>query len=328
MLNFPLFPVNASTIAGHVDALLFFAVSVAVFFAALIALLIVVFSIRYHYHTKVNRDHPVYSHVPIEIIWTIIPLGIVLVMYFWGARVYIRMRQPPADAIPIYVVGKQWMWKIQHPEGRQEINELHIPVGYPVKLLMTSQDVIHSFFVPAFRVKQDVLPGRYTTEWFQAAQPGEYHLFCAQYCGTSHSAMVGRIVAMMPADYQRWLSAGVAAAVAPTTAAPKGGPAAKTPSPAMVAAGEKLFKEFGCISCHKSDNTGRGPALEGLFGKTVPLEGGKSVVADEAYIRESILQPNAKIVKGYKPIMPTFEGQLEPEEINQLVAYVESLRAK
>jgi cytochrome c oxidase subunit 2 len=232
------------------------------------------------------------------------------------------------------VVGKQWMWKVQHPEGKQEINELHIPVGYPVKLLMTSQDVIHSFSVPAFRIKQDVLPGRYTTEWFQATQPGEYHLFCTQYCGTSHSAMVGRIVAMTPMDYQRWLGGGTAAAAPAATAvatavAPTGGAAAaKALNPAMVAAGEKLFKEFGCISCHKSDHTGQGPALEGLFGKTVQLEGGKSAPADETYIRESILQPNAKIVKGYKPIMPTFEGQLEPEELNQLITYIESMKVK
>jgi cytochrome c oxidase subunit 2 len=313
MLNFPVLPTGSSTIAGHVDALMLYVFLVAVFFATLIALLIIVFAFRYHHSTGADRSNPQHSNLTIELIWTGIPVALVMTMYVWGARVFLQMEQPPANAIPMYVVGKQWMWKMQHAEGRREINELHIPVGYPIKLLMTSEDVIHSFFVPAFRVKQDVLPGRYTSIWFQATEPGEFHLFCAQYCGTSHSGMVGKIIAMPPADYERWLIG----AAAPST---------KALNPTMITAGASLFKDFKCGDCHKSDNSGKAPRLEGLFGRKVELEGGQSVVADENYIRESILQPNAKVVKGYKPVMPTFQGQLEEEEILQLITYIESLK--
>src|ERR1019366_8222103 len=276
MLNFPLFPSEASTFAGHVDALMLFVFLVALFFAALIALLIIFFAIRYHHPTKVDRSNPQHSNLTIELIWTGIPLILVVAMYLWGAQVFLEMRQPPANAIQMYVVGKQWMWKMQHPEGRREINELHIPVGYPIKLLMTSEDVIHSFFVPAFRIKQDVLPGRYTMVWFQATHPGDYHLFCAQYCGTSHSGMVGKIIAMTPPEYERWL-AGPAAA--PAMAAPGAVPALakesvtgappKALNPTMLAAGATLFKDFKCGDCHKADHSGKGPALEGLFGRKV-----------------------------------------------------------
>jgi cytochrome c oxidase subunit 2 len=239
------------------------------------------------------------------------------------------MRSAPANAIEMYVVAKQWMWKMQHNEGPREINELHIPVGYPVKLLMTSQDVIHSFFVPEFRVKQDVLPGRYTDLWFQATRPGEYHLFCSQYCGTSHSAMIGKIIAMTPADYGRWLGGGTAAAAAPSpapavSAQPKA--TGEKLNPTMIAAGAALFKDFKCGDCHKSDRSGQAPPLQGLYGSKVALEGGQTVIADEGYIRESILEPNAKIVKGYKPVMPAFKGQLEEEELLQLITYIKSLK--
>jgi cytochrome c oxidase subunit II len=335
MLNFPLFPVEASTIAGHVDALMLFVFLVALFFASLIALLIIFFAVRYHHGSHADRSNPSHSNLAIELIWTGIPLVIVLGIYVWGAQVYVRMSQPPANAITMYVVGKQWMWKMQHPEGRREINELHIPVGYPIRLLMTSEDVIHSFFVPAFRVKQDVLPGRYTSVWFQATEAGDYHLFCAQYCGTSHSGMVGKIIAMTPPNYERWLSGASATAPAGAPAVPAasggapmsgGGPVLRALNPTMVTAGASLFKDFKCGDCHKSDNSGKGPPLEGLFGHKVDLEGGQAVVADEGYIRESILNPNAKVAKGYKPLMPTFQGQLEEEEILQLITYVESLK--
>jgi len=230
-----------------------------------------------------------------------------MVMFVWGAKLFFVIYHPPINSLEITVVAKQWMWKVQHPEGRLEIDELHVPVGRPIKLTMTSQDVIHDFFVPAFRVKKDVLPGRYTTVWFEATKAGEYHLFCSQYCGTQHSGMVGRIVVMEAPHYQTWLSGG-------------------TTGMSLAAAGEKLFQTLGCVSCHADNDTGRGPSLAGLFGKAIQLQGGKSVIADEAYIRESILEPQAKIVAGYPPIMPTFKGLISEEGILQILAYLKSVK--
>jgi len=206
----------------------------------------------------------------------------------------------------IFVVGKQWMWKVQHMDGKREINELHVPVGRPVKLIMGSEDVLHSYFIPAFRVKADVIPGRYNTMWFTATTPGQYHLFCAEYCGTKHSGMIGRIVAMEPPDFQAWLS---------------GGRAEDTP----VAAGAKLFQDLVCNTCHTGDTQGRGPTLTGVYGKPVQLLGGATVIADDAYLRESIVNPQAKIVAGFQPVMPTFQGLVTEEQLLQLIAYVRSL---
>lgn len=336
MGSLPLWPARASTLAPTVDALMLYVFAVAVFFAVVVGGLILFFAIKYHHRAPADRSHPVHDNLLIELVWTGIPLGLALSMFVLGAVVFVRGRQAPANAMQLYVVGKQWMWKIQHPEGAIEINELHIPVGRPVKLLMISEDVIHDFFVPAFRIKQDVLPGRYTTEWFQATEPGSYRFFCAQYCGLDHSRMVGQVIAMAPADYERWLNAAAGTGTTPAgptaaPAAPGGAPAgASAPGPnlAMVAAGEKLFNAIACGTCHKAEGGGRGPSLAGLYNKTVELEGGKTVIADEGYIRESILLPQAKIVKGYKPIMPTFQGQLEEDEVLQLIAYIESLRGK
>jgi cytochrome c oxidase subunit 2 len=227
-----------------------------------------------------------------------------MVIFAWGAVVYFKGRTPPSDSTEVYVVAKQWMWKLEHAEGQREINELHVPVGRDVKLVMTSQDVIHSFFVPAFRMKQDVLPGRYTVAWFRATKPGTYHLFCAEYCGTQHSGMIGSIVVLEPAQYEAWMSGGT------------GGP--------LSATGEKIFAELGCVTCHRSDSQGRGPNLQGLFGKPVQLEDGRMITADENYVRESILDPGAKVVKGFKPVMPTFQGLVSEEQLNALVAYVKS----
>jgi cytochrome c oxidase subunit 2 len=216
------------------------------------------------------------------------------------------MRTPPRDAAEIYVVGKQWMWKLQHVEGQREINELHVPVDRDIKLIMTSQDVIHSFFVPEFRLKQDVIPGRYTTLWFRATRPGTYHLFCSQYCGTQHSGMIGDVVVMNPADYQAWMSGG-------------------TVTGSLAQNGQTLFQQLGCSTCHRFDVQGRGPNLMGVFGKPVQLEDGRIVTADENYVRESILVPAAKVVSGFKPIMPSFQGQVSEDQLNALVAYVKSL---
>jgi cytochrome c oxidase subunit 2 len=198
------------------------------------------------------------------------------------------------------------MWKMQHLEGQREINELHVPVGRPVKLIMTSEDVIHSFYVPAFRTKQDVLPGRYTTEWFKPNKPGRYHIFCAEYCGTKHSGMIGWIEVMEPSDYQAWLSGGRAMGT-------------------MAESGEKLFRDLACINCHHLNDQGRCPNLVGIFGQPVQLSTGDKVKVDEAYIRESILNPNAKIVAGFQPIMPTFQGLVTEEGMLQLVEYIKSL---
>ena len=307
IFGFPLFPEQASTLASRVDDLFFFLVAVSVLFAGLIFVLILVFAIKYRRRNDDERPAAISGNLYLEILWTTVPLALTMVMFVWGAKLFFVTYYPPSDALEITVVAKQWMWKVQHPEGQAEINELHIPAGRPVKLVMTSQDVIHDFFVPAFRVKKDVLPGRYTTVWFEATQPGSYHLFCAQYCGTQHSGMVGRIIVMQPSDFQAWLSGGTALV-------------------SMASAGEKLFQQLGCASCHLSNDSGRGPSLVGLFGKKVSLRGGRSVTADETYIRESILTPQAKVVAGFQAIMPTFKGLISEDGIMQILAYVKSLK--
>jgi cytochrome c oxidase subunit 2 len=305
--SLPLFPEQASTIAPRVDALLFFLLAVSVFFTLAIAGAIVVFSIRYRRRPGNEVAEQVHGSDRLEIAWSVIPLLLCLVMYVWGARIYFAEATPPPNAIEIYSVGKQWMWKFQHLSGPREINQLHVPVGLPVKVLMTSQDVIHSLYVPAFRVKQDVLPGRYSQLWFEATRPGTYHLFCAEYCGTLHSGMIGQVIAMEPAEFQRWLAGGTAA------------------SPA--AAGEKLFADLGCSSCHSADAQARCPDLEGLLGRTVTLASGQTLTADEGYVRESILDPGAKLVAGYENIMPTYQGLVTEEGVLELIAYIKSLHA-
>ncbi len=305
--DLPLFPPQASTYAGREDALFFFLVVVTLFFVGVIFSLIIIFAIRYRRRSPDQRAWSVREPLWLELTWTLVPFGLTVIMFVWGAQLFFFASRPPANAIEIAVVAKQWMWKVQHPEGPREIDELHVPVGVPVKLTMTSEDVIHSFFVPAFRIKRDVVPGRYITAWFEATKPGEYHLFCAQYCGTQHSGMVGRVMAMEPVEYERWLRGGVS-----------------NVSPA--AAGEVLFHRLGCSRCHRPDNTGLGPSLVGLFGQPVTLSGRRTVVADEGYIRESILDPQAKIAAGYQPIMPTFKGQISEEGLLQIIAYIKSLR--
>ena len=307
-IGFPLFPEQASTMAGRVDALFFFLVAVSIFFVTLIFVLIVFFAIKYRRRAAGERPEPIEGSFWLEVIWSVIPLGLTMVMFVWGAIIYIDMYNPPDDALEISIVGRQWMWKAQHPEGQSEINELHVPLGQPVKLMMTSEDVIHDFFLPAFRVKQDVLPGRYTTLWFEATKAGEYPLYCAEYCGTQHSGMIGRIVVLEPAEFQKWLSGGATGM-------------------SMADLGESLFQRFGCHTCHRGAGTPQGPALTGLFGKTVKLEGGATAIVDEDYIRESIIDPRAKIVAGYQPIMPTFKGLISEEGLLQLIAYIKSLSA-
>jgi cytochrome c oxidase subunit 2 len=302
------FPDGASTTAGSVDALYFFLVAVSVFFGLLIAALLVAFAIKYRRRSDDERPALIHGSLPLELTWTLIPAGIVLIIFLWSAEVFFTLHRVPKDAMQVHVVGKRWMWKLQHVTGQREINELHVPVGVPVKLTLTSEDVIHSFFVPAFRVKKDAVPGRYNTIWFEATKPGRYHLFCAEYCGTKHSGMIGWIHVMERAQFQAWL-AGSAGATS------------------LASAGEKLFNDLACVTCHRGDSGARGPALDGLFGKPVQLTNGNVAVADEGYLRESIVQPSAKIVQGYQPIMPTFQGLVTEEQIVQLVAYIQTLKA-
>jgi cytochrome c oxidase subunit 2 len=304
--NFPLFPESASIQAGQVDGVYFFLVAVSAFFSLLIATLVVVFAVKYRRRHADEIGTAIHGSLLLELTWTFIPLGIAMVMFAWGAKVFFDLYRQPSGAMDVFVVGKQWMWKVQHMDGQREINELHVPIGQPVRLIMGSEDVIHSYYIPAFRVKSDVVPGRYTTLWFQATKPGTYHLFCAEYCGTRHSGMVGSIIAMEPTDFQQWLG---------------GGPQADSPA----AAGAKLFQDLACVTCHQEGAQARGPSLNNLFGHEVELQGGAKVVADEAYIRESIVNPQAKIVAGFQPIMPPFQGLVTEEQLLQLIAYVRSL---
>jgi cytochrome c oxidase subunit II len=298
-------PDQASSFAPHVDALYGFMIAVTAFFSILIGTLVVVFAIKYRRRSPDEVATEVHESGTLEIAWTIVPFLIVLVMFFWGASVWFRITRPPANAIDVYVTAKQWMWKIQHADGHREMNELHVPVGQPVRLTMASEDVIHSFFVPAFRFKRDVVPGRFSTAWFEASKPGKYHLFCAEYCGTRHSGMIGWIYAMTPADYQAWVAGGTA-------------------GESLAAAGAKRFVEQACNNCHGEVKGARGPSLIGIFGKPVRTQSG-TVLVDEAYLRESITNPQAKLVEGFPPIMPTYQGLISEEGLLQLTAYIKSL---
>jgi cytochrome c oxidase subunit II len=303
----PFFPEQASNFAPDVDALFTFILLTCLFFVLLVAVLVVLAAYKYRRRSPTEIGSKVEGHLVLEIGWTVIPLFIALGMFAWGAVVYVDFRTPPKDTLDIYVIGKQWMWKLQQPNGKKEINELHVPVGRDVKLIMGSEDVIHDFFVPAFRVKMDVVPGRYNTLWFRATKPGKYHFFCSQYCGTEHALMGGYVTVQDPAEYSAWL-------------ADEGGELDP------VAAGEKLFTQLACVTCHLSNGTGRGPSLNGVYGGRVLLADGSTVAADDAYIRESILQPKAKIVAGFQPVMPTFQGLVTEEQILSLTAYVKSLQ--
>jgi cytochrome c oxidase subunit 2 len=312
--DFPLFPDAASSVAREVDALFLGWVVISLFFSVLIAALIVIFFMKYRRRPWRRFGHDAeIKTLPVEITWSVIPLVITLVMFVWGAKVFFDQSRPPEDAIAYYGVGKQWMWKFQHPEGAREINDLHVPVGQPIRITLTSEDVIHSLFIPAFRVKSDVLPGRYTTVWFEATRPGEYHLFCTEYCGTEHSRMIGTVYALAPEDYETWLATG------------------QTGVPLRVSGGE-LFSRFACDTCHRMERAtpelpARGPSLAGLFGTEVELVGGGTVTADATYLRRSILEPQAHVVAGWQPIMPTFKGQMSEEQLNALVDYVKNLPA-
>ena len=304
--DFPLFPPQASTGAAQVDALYLWLVGLSTVMSILIAGLVILFAIRYRRGSGADRTGAPTGSLKLEILWSIIPFFIVMFTFAWSTSVYFQLSRPPDDTMDILVVGKRWMWKLQHLNGRREINELHVPLGRAVRLTMTSEDVIHSFYVPAFRTKMDVLPGRYTTTWFKPTRPGTYHLFCAEYCGTKHSRMIGSVIVMEPDKFQAWLG-GDTAGVAPA------------------AAGERLFSNLGCVSCHNPDSKGRGPSLFGVYGSRVALTGGATALADDAYLRESIVDPRAKLVTGYEPLMPTFRGLVGEEGLYHLIEYIKTL---
>ena len=306
MFDFPLFPESASTLAPRVDALYFFTLALTAFFSLLIFAAVLYMFVKYRRTPENQEGDPIHGSTLLEIIWSVIPFLIVMLLFFWGAQVFWIGVSIPEDAREYLVTGKQWMWKIQHPEGHREINTLHVPVGEKIKLTMTSEDVIHSFFVPAFRVKQDVLPGRYTQLWFEATKVGEYHLFCTEYCGAEHSQMIGTVTVMERDDYQDWLAGGVVGS-----------------SP--VASGEELFQQYACNTCHGTGDTARGPSLVGIADTQVELDNGATLIRDVNYLRESIVRPSAKVVAGYQNLMPTYQGQITEEGISHLIAYVRSL---
>ena len=302
------FPESASETAVDVDRIGLTLAGILIVFSCGIAVAIVVFMARYWHTRQVNRDFGPsrLTHWLVELSWSLGPLAILLAMFTWGAVVYVDQHRPPKDPLQVNVVAKQWMWKIAHSGGRREINTLHVPVGQPVRLTMISEDVIHSFFVPAFRVKQDVLPERYTTLWFRAVKPGTYHLFCAEFCGTKHSQMIGKVVAMQPEAYAKWAASG--------------------DSKTLAQRGRERIDTLGCLQCHSMlYGSQSAPSFSGLFGSTVRLKGGGKAVADAAYIRRSILKPASEVHEGFKPNMPSYEGKIEPTAVLEIIAYLRSI---
>jgi len=303
--DFPLWPEQASTSAVPVDALMTFmcviSATVSILTFGIIFFLAVKYRRRPDNEVAQEQEPPKY----LEAAWIIIPFFIFMGMFVWGSWVYFRLARVPDNALDVYATGRQWMWKFQHPTGQREINTLHVPVGRPIRITMASEDVIHSLFFPAFRVKADVLPSRYRTLWFQATRTGRFHIFCAEYCGTLHSGMIGWVEVMEPTGYQHWLAGGSEGSLA--------------------SQGEKLFQKYACNTCHTNDATGRGPVLAGLYGTDVMLSDNSVVKADDNYIRESILIPTAKVVKGFSPIMPAFQGQVNEDDLIKLLAYVKSV---
>ncbi len=303
--GFSLFPEQASTFAADVDALYFFVIAVSAFFALVVAVAVVIFGVKYRRKYAGEIGARIEGNLPLELMWSVIPTIIAMVMFGWGASVYYHLRRSPDEALQLYAVGKQWMWKFQHLEGQREINELHVPTGRPVKIMMTSEDVLHSLYFPALRTKMDVIPGRYTTLWFEANKPGTYHIFCAEYCGTRHSGMIGSVVVMDPAAYQNWLAGGGEGSLAQRGAA--------------------MFQQLACNTCHLDTGQGRGQSLKDIFGKPVELADGSTTIVNEAYLRESILNSQAKVVKGFQPLMPTFQGLISEEGLVALIEHVKSM---
>lgn len=316
-MQIPILPQQASSFAVEVDAIYFVLWALTIFFSMLVMATMVFLAYRYRRGARVDRTRPVHSDLRVELLWSGVPLTLALGIFAWSASMYARERVPPSDAMKIFVIGKRWMWQMQHANGVRENAELHVPVGRNIVLTMISQDAIHSFFVPAFRVKHDVLPGAYTRLWFRPTRTGRYRLFCTQYCGTQHSQMDGWVYVMEPYEFEQWLA--------------NAGEKVAMKQQSMAEAGRAVFERMACASCHAPSETAdgkppqRGGSLNGLYGSLVKLKSGQTVSADEDYIRESIMRPDAKIVEGYWPIMPSYEGQLSEEQVLQLIAYIKTL---
>jgi len=305
LTNSALFPREASSIAPQMDALYFFLLGMTLTGLVLVGAILVVFSMRYR-----KSVHPVATQIEgstlLEATWTIIPLAIFLITFVWGAVLYFRIYNPPVNSMNIYIVGKQWMWKAEHPGGQHEINALHVPTGQNIQLTMISQDVFHSFSIPDFRIKREVIPGRYSTVWFNATTPGVYHIFCTQYCGTNHSQMIGEVTALSPDDYKKWTEE-------------------STSGMSLAQNGERLFASMGCNACHSGNAAARGPSLAGVFGSRLTLTNGSQVLVNEAYLRDAILNPSQHVTSGYAPIMPTYQGQISEDGLIDLVEYLKTL---
>jgi cytochrome c oxidase subunit 2 len=304
---FKLIPEQASTMAADVDQLYWFIIGVTAFFGILVCILVVYFAVKYRTDDPLKIGAPITGSIPLELAWSVIPFLISVVIFVWAAQVFFDLYRPPDQTLEIYATGKRWMWKFQHLDGKAEINALHVPVGRPVKVTFTSEDVLHSLYFPSFRTKADAIPGRYSTVWFEATKTGEWHIFCAEYCGTRHSGMIGMVTVMEPAAYQAWLSGN------------EGG--------TLASRGERLFSELACNTCHINDGSGRGPSLVDKFGTEEQLANGSIVNVDETYVRESILTPQLKVVAGYQPVMPTFQGLVNEEGVMALIEYVKSLQS-
>ncbi len=297
---------EASSIAPRVDALFFTMLGITGTVAAAIFVVITWFCIRYRRGNRdVDRTDPPLRNKVLEIGWTLTPLAIFLGIFVWAAIVYAGFYTPSANAMTVFVVGKQWMWKVEHANGRREIGELHLPLGQPVRVVLATEDVIHSFYVPAFRMKQDAVPGRYTALSFTPTRLGSFELHCSEYCGTGHSRMGGKVIVMRPAAFQRWLGQG-------------------TPAASLQRRGFALFRRLGCSGCHAAGSTVHAPDLNGIYGRVVHLQDGRTVVADEAYIHDSIMLPKRDVVAGFEPIMPSFQGQVSEADILDLIAYLKS----
>src|SRR5271168_114949 len=307
LTNFALFPAEASTIAPYADALYFFLILISVVGLVLVAMLVFGFSFAYRAE-KNPVATPIEGSTLLEATWTIIPLALFMVTFVWGALLYFRNYNPRTNAMNIYIVGKQWMWKAEHPGGQHEIDALHVPINRAVQLTMISQDVFHSFSIPAFRVKREVIPGRYSTVWFEATQPGTYHIFCTQYCGTNHSVMIGEVTALSPDDYEKWTHE-------------------STSGMSLAQNGERLFASMGCNACHSGTAAARGPNLAGVYGSKLQLTSGSQVLVNDAYLRDSILNPSQHITTGYAPIMPTYQGQISEDGLIDLVEYIKSMQS-
>jgi cytochrome c oxidase subunit 2 len=305
-MTFPLLPRAASETAVQVDRLGWGLLCLSTLVMIIVFTPLVIFCFKYRRGKPANRTPAQLPTMKIETTWTLVTFILMLGLFAWGANVYWSIESPPRDAMEINVIGKQWMWKLQHPEGNREINELHVPVGRNVKLTLASQDVIHSFYLPEFRIKQDVVPGWYRAIWFKATKVGTYHLFCSEYCGTHHSQMGGHIIVMEPSDYERWLTQG-------------------QPGSTLAQSGEKLYRELGCSGCHENSTVVRAPPLQGMYGKPVPLQTGQIVTADEGYIRDSILLPAKDIAAGYTNDMPSFQGRVSEEQLLEIISYIRSI---